>query len=206
MANLITLGRFILLIVLIVLAYAQNPKLQLAILWETVCCVFAGGRILNLRQLAAFLIFTLRWFTHLRKDVWKKNKAYLAGLKPNKIQHLAEQLVAQALLPNLSPVAKRRLETHLAQGDIVVLLTGTPDFIAWPLPSGWASPIPLRPFAIPRTAVLHPPLQTSIHLVPPNYKLPSKCVEISIQRWLSALLMPTQPGFPTRLIFEATTG
>jgi CDP-diacylglycerol--glycerol-3-phosphate 3-phosphatidyltransferase len=29
MANLITLGRFILLIVLIVLAYAQNPKLQL---------------------------------------------------------------------------------------------------------------------------------------------------------------------------------
>ena len=29
MANLITLGRFILLIVLIVLVYAQNPKLQL---------------------------------------------------------------------------------------------------------------------------------------------------------------------------------
>ena len=29
MANLITLGRFILLIVLVVLAYAQNPQLQL---------------------------------------------------------------------------------------------------------------------------------------------------------------------------------
>jgi len=31
------------------------------------------GRILHLRQLAAFLIFTLRWFTHLHKDVWEKN-------------------------------------------------------------------------------------------------------------------------------------
>lgn len=91
------------------------------------------GRILRLRQLAAFLIFTLRWFTHLRKDVWKKNKAYLTGLRLNKIQHFAEQFVAQAFLPNLRPVAKRRLENHLAQGDIVVLLTGTPDFIAWPI-------------------------------------------------------------------------
>jgi phosphoserine phosphatase len=97
------------------------------------------GRILHLRQLAAFLIFTLRWFTHLRKDVWKKNKAYLTGLRPNKIQHLAEQFVAQALLPNLRPVVKRRLENHLAQGDIVVFLTGTPDFIAWPIAKrrGW---------------------------------------------------------------------
>ena len=91
------------------------------------------GRILRLRQLVAFLIFTLRWFTHLRKDVWKKNKAYLTGLRLNKIQHLAEQFVAQVLLPNLRPVVKRRLENHLAQGDIVVLLTGTPDFIAWPI-------------------------------------------------------------------------
>lgn len=91
------------------------------------------GRILHLRQLAAFLIFTLRWFTQLHKDVWKKNKAYLTGLSLNKIQHLAEQFVAQTLLPNLRPVVKRRLENHLAQGDIVVFLTGTPDFIAWPI-------------------------------------------------------------------------
>ena len=91
------------------------------------------GRILHLRQLAAFLIFTLRWFPHLRKDVWKKNKAYLTGLRLNKIQHLAEKFVAQSLLPDLRPPVKRRLENHLAQGDIVVLLTGAPDFIAWPI-------------------------------------------------------------------------
>lgn len=91
------------------------------------------GRILGLRQLAAFLIVTLRWFAQSQKDVWKKNKAYLTGLRLNKIQHLAEQFVAQAFLPNLRPVVKRRLENHLAQGDIVVLLTGSPDFIAWPI-------------------------------------------------------------------------
>ena len=91
------------------------------------------GRILHLRQLAAFLIFTLRWFTHSRKDVWKKNKAYLTGLRLNKIQHLAEQFVAQVFLANLRPDVKKRLENHLAQRDIVVLLTGTPDFIAWPI-------------------------------------------------------------------------
>lgn len=90
-------------------------------------------RILRLRQLAAFLNFTLCWFAHLRKDVWKKNKAYLTGLKLDKVQHLAEQFVAKAVLPDLRSVVKKRLENHLAQGDIVVLLTGTPDFIAWPM-------------------------------------------------------------------------
>lgn len=90
-------------------------------------------RILRLRQLAAFLNFTLYWFTHSRKDVWKKNKAYLTGLRLNKIQQLAEKFVVQASLPNLRSVVKRRLENHIAEGDIVVLLTGTPDFIAWPM-------------------------------------------------------------------------
>lgn len=90
-------------------------------------------RILRLRQLAAFLIFTLRWFVRLRRDVWKKNKAYLTGLRQDKIQPIAEKFVAQVLLPCLRPAVKRRLENHLAQGDIVILLTGTPDFIARPI-------------------------------------------------------------------------
>lgn len=88
---------------------------------------------LRLRQLVAFLIFPLSWFVHLGKDVWKKNKAYLTGLRPDKIQPLAEKFVAQVLLPCLRPVVRRRLENHLAQGDIVILLTGTPDFIAQPI-------------------------------------------------------------------------
>lgn len=90
-------------------------------------------RILRLRQLAAFLIFPLRWFVHWRRDVWKKNKAYLTGLRPDKVQPLAEKFVAQVLVPCLRPVVKRRLENHLAQGNIVILLTGTPDFIARPI-------------------------------------------------------------------------
>lgn len=91
------------------------------------------SRALGLRQLAAFLIYPLHEYTRLRKEVWKKNKAYLYGLSQTKIKHLAEQFVSQALLADLRPVMKRRLENHLTQGDIVVLLTGTPDFIAWPI-------------------------------------------------------------------------
>jgi HAD superfamily hydrolase (TIGR01490 family) len=89
--------------------------------------------ILRLRQLAAFLIFPLCWFVHVRKNVWKKNKAYLTGLKPEIIQAMAEKFVPRVLLPCLRPVVKRRLESHLAQGDTVILLTGTPDFIARPI-------------------------------------------------------------------------
>jgi HAD superfamily hydrolase (TIGR01490 family) len=91
------------------------------------------GGILRLRQLTAFLTFTLRWSAHLHMDVWKKNKAYLNGLKQNTIQHFAGQFVHQALLPDLRPDVKRRLEDHLTQDDIVILLTGAPDFIADPI-------------------------------------------------------------------------
>lgn len=91
------------------------------------------GRIVRVRQLAAFLCFTLRWLIHFRTDVWKKNKAYLAGLKIDKIQSVAQQFVSRVLLADLRPVVRRHLENHLSQGDTVALLTGAPDFIAGPM-------------------------------------------------------------------------
>ena len=91
------------------------------------------GGVLGLRQLQAFVLYAIRWYTRLRKEVWKKNKAYLAGLSQIKVQHLAEQFVCQVLLPDLHPFVKRRLDDHRTQGDIAVLLTGTPDFIARPI-------------------------------------------------------------------------
>lgn len=91
------------------------------------------GRILRVRQLAAFLYFTFRWLVHFRTDVWKKNKAYLTGLQIEKIHPLAQQFTTQVLLPNLRPTVKKCLENHLSLGDTVALLTGTPDFIAYPI-------------------------------------------------------------------------
>ncbi|MGD9368906.1 MAG: HAD family phosphatase [Desulfobacteraceae bacterium] len=91
------------------------------------------GRIVRVRQLAAFLCFALRWLVHFRTDVWKKNKAYLAGLKIDEIQTLAQQFVTRVLLADLRPVVRRHLENHLSQGDTVALLTGAPDFIAGPI-------------------------------------------------------------------------
>jgi HAD superfamily hydrolase (TIGR01490 family) len=91
------------------------------------------GRIVRVRQLAAFLCFTLRWLIRFRTVVWKKNKAYLTGLKIERIQTLAQQFVTRALLADLRPVVGKHLENHISQGDTVALLTGTPDFIARPI-------------------------------------------------------------------------
>ena len=91
------------------------------------------GGTLRLRQLTASLIFILRWSRPLGGAVWGKNKAYLTGLKLSKIQPLAAEFTARAVRLHLRPAVKRRLENHLAQGDTVILLTGTPDFIARPI-------------------------------------------------------------------------
>jgi len=91
------------------------------------------SHIFGFRQLCAFLMFYLHWFRCFRWSVWKKNKAYLTDLKQEKIQLLANGFVMQALLPNLYPEVKKRLENHISQGDTVVLLTGAPDFIARPI-------------------------------------------------------------------------
>lgn len=91
------------------------------------------GRIVRVRQLAAFLCFTLRWLIHFRTDVWKKNKAYLTGLKIEIIHTLAQQFVTRVLLAELRPMVRKHLENHISQGDTVALLTGAPDFIAGPI-------------------------------------------------------------------------
>lgn len=90
-------------------------------------------RVLRSMQLINFLIFVLRWIKPMRWTVWKKNKAYLAGLKVSRIQMLAAQFVCRKLVPDLRPEIQRLLRKHLARGDTVVLLTGTPDFIARPM-------------------------------------------------------------------------
>jgi HAD superfamily hydrolase (TIGR01490 family) len=90
------------------------------------------GRI-GPRQLTAFLRFTLRWRRRWGGDVWKKNKAYLAGLAEAEVEDLARALALQRLVPDLFPPMVRRLEAHRVRGDEVLLLTGTLDCIARPM-------------------------------------------------------------------------
>jgi phosphoserine phosphatase len=63
----------------------------------------------------------------------KKNKGYLTRMKVARMQQIGIQLTQEELLPALYQPAVSRLQAHLLAGDRVVLLTGTPEFIARPL-------------------------------------------------------------------------
>lgn len=84
------------------------------------------------RQLAAFCAVGLQGLGR-RKNVWKTNKAYLAGLSSSAIAALGETFALARLKPAVHPMVKERLDEHLAAGDRVVLMTGAPDFMAHPL-------------------------------------------------------------------------
>ncbi len=85
------------------------------------------------RQGAAALWFLLRQLPRYGRHVGKKDKAYLAGLEVGRVRRLAQAYAAQALFPRLRPSLLARLEAHRAAGTAVLLLTGTPDFLAEPL-------------------------------------------------------------------------
>ena len=62
-----------------------------------------------------------------------ENKAWLTGMEPASLEDLGTRFVRGPLARSLRPVVVDRLDEHAAQGDHVVLLTGTPDFLARPL-------------------------------------------------------------------------
>jgi HAD superfamily hydrolase (TIGR01490 family) len=82
------------------------------------------------RQIAAFLLFMLRYLPTGGIHTIKKNKAYLCGLKSADVAALADEFVATRLLPRLNDAILQRLRQHVLRGDAVVLLTGTLDPIA----------------------------------------------------------------------------
>ena len=60
----------------------------------------------------------------------KTNKAYLAGLESHRLVVLADHFIDQAGPRLWYQPALARLWTHQQRGDSVLLLTGTPDFLA----------------------------------------------------------------------------
>jgi phosphoserine phosphatase len=85
------------------------------------------------RQWASATTFCLRWWPVYGRHVFKKNKAYLAGLTALDIENCAERFVRDILTRYLRPSVLQRLERHREAGEPIALLTGTPDFIARPL-------------------------------------------------------------------------
>ena len=87
-------------------------------------------RLLGPRQLLAYVWFCLRYAPRYRRHLMQKNKAYLSGLHEDRIQALAADFVQKRLVPALYEPALKRLQVHKAAGDTVVLLSGTPQFLA----------------------------------------------------------------------------
>lgn len=87
--------------------------------------------LLGPRQLLAGARYPLRWAPHFGRHVFKKNKAYLDALAIGQVAELARQWVATGGLEAAwyRPCVSR-LREHLEAGDRVVLLSGTPDFLA----------------------------------------------------------------------------
>lgn len=90
-------------------------------------------RRIGLTQIAAASLFAAQTWPRHGRHVFKKNKAYLAGLDVAEIESLAEAFVAEKIVPRLRPILLQRLERHLRSGEAIALLTGAPEFLARPL-------------------------------------------------------------------------
>jgi HAD superfamily phosphoserine phosphatase-like hydrolase len=82
------------------------------------------------RQILAAAAFACTRWPRYGRDVFKKNKAYLAWLTRDKVARLARDWVERELTDDWFAPAVGRLRGHQERGDRVLLLSGTPEFLA----------------------------------------------------------------------------
>lgn len=90
-------------------------------------------RLLGASQLAAFGYFFLSRFPEYGRLTPKKNKAYLSGFREAPLAEAAREFVKLRIMGRCCPEMLRRIEDHLAQGDVTLLVTGTLEMIARPV-------------------------------------------------------------------------
>lgn len=86
--------------------------------------------LLGPRQLLDFAAFAARHAPAYGRHVFKKDKAYLAGLTVGEVAGFAARWAPPALRSSWFGPVVERLREHRRRGDRVVLLSGTPDFLA----------------------------------------------------------------------------
>jgi phosphoserine phosphatase len=89
--------------------------------------------IIGPRQALAVASFAALHAPRYGRHVWKINKAYLAGLAPTLIAEEACRFVLAVLAGRITDVIRTRIEHHRRAADRIMLLTGTPNFLARPL-------------------------------------------------------------------------
>jgi HAD superfamily hydrolase (TIGR01490 family) len=85
------------------------------------------------RQVIEGIAFFFRWSRAFGWDTAKKNKAYLAGLDVGEVRAAAERFVRQQLVTRVRDSVRARIDEHRQRGEVIALLTGTPEFVAEPL-------------------------------------------------------------------------
>lgn len=81
------------------------------------------------------LFFILKYAPRFKKGIFdlKKNKAYLKNKSVNEMRELGERCFEEEILQYLPSKAKELIDFHKKRGDIVVLLSGSLDFLVEPL-------------------------------------------------------------------------
>jgi len=85
---------------------------------------------LKLKQYLAALFFVFNYAVRYKQNVFVKNKAYLKGLKIDDIEKIAEIFVKENLFKRIRPKLLAIIRKHKQAGDLLVLLTGSPDFLS----------------------------------------------------------------------------
>lgn len=87
-------------------------------------------RRIGLGEALAFAGFTLRYLARFGYGVFRKNKAYVAGIGESEVRELADEFVSNSLVHAFFEPACARVRRHLQVGDEVWLLSGTLEYIA----------------------------------------------------------------------------
>lgn len=84
---------------------------------------------LGIQQLWNSFFFIIKWIWVYGWKTFILNKAYLSGLNVENIQSLGHHLVENDLLSKIRKDVRQKLLIHQQANDIIVLLTGTYDFM-----------------------------------------------------------------------------
>jgi HAD superfamily hydrolase (TIGR01490 family) len=90
-------------------------------------------RLIGLREAARSLWYLLRHMPPPSFHPLRERKLYLEGKQPAVIESLAAEFVRASVLRTLSSDGLAAVERHRAAGHVLVLITGSPDFLVAPL-------------------------------------------------------------------------
>ena len=108
------------------------------------------------RQVTAAAWFTLRYAARYGGDVFKKNKGYLCGLAVTPTAEVARSYAEEVLVEALFPDIVAVLQRHQQRADTIVLLTGSPQFLADPIAARLGIEIPMGTLCAVRDGLFQP--------------------------------------------------